>query len=77
MTFLRSAEHGWVQAPVRALWKSGAAPFQTLVHLEAISWGGPVPAHPVRCPEINQMALTAASNAALVPDYPVDGRARA
>ena len=48
MTFLRSAEDGWAQAPVRALWKSGAAPCQTLVHLEAISWGGPVPAHPVK-----------------------------
>ena len=77
MTFLRSAEHGWVQAPVRALWKSGAAPSQTLVHLEAISWGGPMPAHPVRCPEMDEMALTAAADAASAPDRPVDGRARA
>ena len=77
MTFLRSAEDGWVRAPVRSLWKSGAAPAQALVRLEAISWGGPVPAHPVRCPEMDDMALTAAADAASAPDRPVDGRARA
>ena len=68
MTFLRSAEDGWAQAPVRALWKSGAAPCQTLVHLEAISWGGLMPAHPVRCPQIKQMALTAAAEATSVEE---------
>ena len=68
MTYLRSAEDGWAHAPVRALWKSGAAPSQTLVHLEAISWGGPMPAHPVRCPQIKQMALTAAAEATSVEE---------
>ena len=48
-----------------------------LVHLEAISWGGPMLAHPVRCPAMDEMALTAAAEAAPVPDDPDDGRARA